>query len=80
MNNVRQDIGFCPQWDPLLIEMTAVETLSFFAYLRGIPSDTIPTLVEALIEKIGLVDFADKPCGGYSGGNKRKLSLGIVYN
>ena len=28
--------------------------------------------------QVGLEKHADKPCGTYSGGNKRKLSLGMA--
>jgi ABC-type multidrug transport system ATPase subunit len=31
-----------------------------------------------LIEQVGLVPYADKPCGTYSGGNRRKLSLAVA--
>ena len=30
-----------------------------------------------MIEQLGLTQYADRPSGGYSGGNKRKLSVGI---
>eukprot|EP00455_Lapot_gusevi_P052020 TRINITY_DN7870_c0_g5_i1.p1 TRINITY_DN7870_c0_g5~~TRINITY_DN7870_c0_g5_i1.p1 ORF type:complete len:341 (+),score=73.75 TRINITY_DN7870_c0_g5_i1:73-1023(+) len=76
--NVRQEVGYCPQFDPLLEQMTARETLCFYASLRGIPQERIPLLVESLLERLSLTPHADRPCGGYSGGNKRKLSLGMA--
>lgn len=30
------------------------------------------------LSQVGLQKFAHKPCGSYSGGNKRKLSLAIA--
>jgi ATP-binding cassette subfamily A (ABC1) protein 3 len=78
MQNVRQVIGYCPQFDPLLELMTARELLFLFARLKGVPKSKVDKLVDGLIIKIGLSKFADKPCGSYSGGNKRKLSLGLA--
>jgi ATP-binding cassette subfamily A (ABC1) protein 3 len=34
-------------------------------------------MVYRLIEKLTLSQYADRPCGGYSGGNKRKLCVGL---
>jgi len=74
-------IGYCPQTDPLLELMTARETLWFFGRIRG-GKDSEPVrltgIVSDLIDQLGLSNYADKPCGTYSGGNKRKLSLAIA--
>ena len=71
-------IGYCPQFDSLLDLMTGREHLEMFARLRGIPKSEIPQLVDKLLHRIGLHMFADKVSVSYSGGNKRKLSLGIA--
>eukprot|EP00475_Leptophrys_vorax_P005669 TRINITY_DN13418_c0_g1_i1.p1 TRINITY_DN13418_c0_g1~~TRINITY_DN13418_c0_g1_i1.p1 ORF type:complete len:835 (+),score=191.20 TRINITY_DN13418_c0_g1_i1:75-2507(+) len=78
MAKVRQVIGYCPQFDPLIDLMTAREHLYFFAKLRGVPRERIQPVVEILLEKSGLSKFADKVSGSYSGGNKRKLSFCIA--
>lgn len=74
----RKNIGYCPQVDPLIVLMTGRETLQMYARFRGIPIDKIDTEVNQLLERLTLTPHADKPCGTYSGGNKRKLSLGIA--
>jgi ABC-type Na+ transport system ATPase subunit NatA len=71
-------IGYCPQVDPLLDLMNAYETLWFFGRIRGIPKAVLERRVNDLIEQVGLERFAHKPCGTYSGGNKRKLSLAVA--
>jgi len=76
--NARKCIGFCPQVDPLLDLMSGRETLSFFGRLRGIPDQKLNDYVSTLIDALTLSPHADKPAGTYSGGNKRKLSLGIA--
>ena len=78
MQKVRQVIGYCPQFDPLLDLMTGREHLILFARLRGVKKRDLNRLVDTLIDQIGLTKFADKVSSSYSGGNKRKLSLGIA--
>ena len=58
--------------------MTARETLTMFARLKNLPEAKIPALVQRLLCKTTLTPYADRVCGAYSGGNKRKLSLAIA--
>jgi len=74
----RKHIGFCPQIDPLLELMTARETLTMYGKLRGVPRAQLDQTVDDLIHALTLTPHADKAAGKYSGGNKRKLSLGIA--
>lgn len=76
--DTRHLIGFCPQTDPLLELMTGYETLWFFGRVRGLPSEELHKRCLELIGQVGLTAHASKPCGTYSGGNKRKLSLAVV--
>ena len=66
------------QIDPLLDLMTGRETLTMFARLRGISDDRVDNLVDTLLELLTLTPHANKNAVAYSGGNKRKLSLGIA--
>ena len=70
-------MGYCPQIDPLLDQLNAFETLWFFGRIRGIPTDKLFIRIQLLVEEVGLSKFAFKPCGSYSGGNRRKLSLAV---
>lgn len=76
--HTRKLIGFCPQTDPLLDLLTGWETLLFFGRVRGIPRPLLKQHCDDLIQKVGLQKHARKPCGTYSGGNKRKLSLAVA--
>lgn len=58
--------------------MTAREHLEMYAAFKGIERGKIQGTVQTLIEQLGLKSYADRPCGGYSGGNRRKLSVGIA--
>uniref|UniRef100_A0AC35TFQ4 ABC transporter domain-containing protein n=1 Tax=Rhabditophanes sp. KR3021 TaxID=114890 RepID=A0AC35TFQ4_9BILA len=72
-----ENIGYCPQYDAIIKEMTGEETLYMFARIRGIPSDEIELMVDGIIEAIGIGMYARRQIKTYSGGNKRRLSLGI---
>jgi len=75
---VRREIGYCPQFDPLLDLMTAREHLQMFARLRGLPAHKIQPVVNSLLDRLGLRAFENQTTEGYSGGTKRKLSLAIA--
>jgi ATP-binding cassette subfamily A (ABC1) protein 3 len=77
MNQVRQRIGYCPQFDALINLLTGRELLTMFARLRGVPEKVIPSAVDTLIHTLLLTPYADRLCGTYSGGNKRKLCTAI---
>lgn len=64
--------------DPLIDLMTGRETIWFFGRIRGIDPIVLENRVRTLIEETGLLPHCDKPCGTYSGGNKRKLSLCVA--
>ena len=44
---------------------------------RGDPA-ALARAVERMLGRVGLARFGDQPCGGYSGGMKRKLSFGVA--
>lgn len=75
---VRQRMGYCPQFDALCDLLTGRETLYLYARLRGIPESAIPELVDWTIEHLQLKRWADRVTKSYSGGNKRKLSVGVA--
>ena len=72
-----QHIGYCPQFDALIDNLTAEEMICLFARLRGIPENLLKFVVRSLIHIVDLQDHYTRPCQWYSGGNKRKLSLAI---
>jgi ATP-binding cassette subfamily A (ABC1) protein 3 len=78
MAEVRQHVGYCPQFDGLIELMTGRELLTMYARLRGVPEPNIPALVTELISLFMLEKYIDKICGTYSGGNKRKLSAAVA--
>jgi ABC-type multidrug transport system ATPase subunit len=73
--SARSNLGVCPQFDAV-DQMTVLEHLRFYARVRGIPD--VEHNVEAVIRAVGLQNFRDRQAFALSGGNKRKLSLGIA--
>ncbi|KAJ8301076.1 hypothetical protein KUTeg_020063 [Tegillarca granosa] len=78
IKNVQENLGYCPQFDALIGQMTARETLTMYARLRGVCEKQIKQVVQKLLEMMTLEQYADKMCEEYSGGNKRKLSTAIA--
>ncbi|XP_077979982.1 phospholipid-transporting ATPase ABCA3-like isoform X2 [Glandiceps talaboti] len=75
---VQQKLGYCPQFDALIDQMTGRETLWMYARLRGVPESYIGESVNNLISLVLLDEHADKLVKTFSGGNKRKLSTAIA--
>lgn len=71
----RSHLGVCPQYDAM-DQMTVVEHLQFYARVRGVPD--IEHNVREVIRAVGLESFSSRMAAKLSGGNKRKLSLGIA--
>jgi ABC-type multidrug transport system ATPase subunit len=71
----RSNLGVCPQFDAM-DQMTVIEHLRFYAQIRGI-SD-VDHNVRQVIRAVGLGPFQHRMAMKLSGGNKRKLSLGIA--
>lgn len=73
-----KQIGYCPQQDALIDNLTGFEMLTLFARLRGIPERCIEEAVEDTLDKLGLKRIGHIDCNNYSGGNKRRLSVGMA--
>uniref|UniRef100_A0A3P9PUU7 P-type phospholipid transporter n=1 Tax=Poecilia reticulata TaxID=8081 RepID=A0A3P9PUU7_POERE len=78
MRHVHQNMGYCPQFDAIDDLLTGREHLEFYARLRGVPEDEVAMVAEWGIQKLGLIKYANKSAGTYSGGNKRKLSTAMA--
>ncbi|KFY94456.1 hypothetical protein V500_03244 [Pseudogymnoascus sp. VKM F-4518 (FW-2643)] len=71
----RLHLGVCPQFDAI-DQLTVAEHLRFYARVRGVPD--IEHNVTAVTKAVGLEAFSHRMAAKLSGGNKRKLSLGIA--
>jgi ATP-binding cassette subfamily A (ABC1) protein 3 len=58
-------MGYCPQFDSLLEEMTGRETLIMYARLRGIPEGRINKIVTKLADDLLFTEFLDVLVANY---------------
>jgi ATP-binding cassette, subfamily A (ABC1), member 3 len=75
---VRAKLGYCPQHDALLDLLTVREHLQLFGRIKGVAEKDLSRYVETVINEMDLAEFSNKLAGQLSGGNKRKLSVGIA--
>ena len=71
----RSHLGVCPQFDAMDV-LTVNEHLDFYARIRGVPDPAHN--VKEVMRAVGLQTYANRMAQKLSGGNKRKLSLGIA--
>lgn len=71
----QKHLGVCPQFDAM-DQMTVVEQLRFYARVRGVSNPKHN--VDEIIRAVGLQQYQNTLAAKLSGGNKRKLSLGIA--
>ena len=73
-----QQVGYCPQTNPIFDDMSVEEHLYYFARLKGVPASFLIELVDEAITELDLQDHRFKTAGTLSGGNKRKLSVAMA--
>ncbi|PRQ44758.1 putative ABC transporter, P-loop containing nucleoside triphosphate hydrolase [Rosa chinensis] len=78
MEEIRKELGVCPQHDILFPELTVKEHLEIFAILKGVQEDFLNSVVIDMVDQVGLADKINTAVMALSGGMKRKLSLGIA--
>uniref|UniRef100_A0A673J9J3 P-type phospholipid transporter n=1 Tax=Sinocyclocheilus rhinocerous TaxID=307959 RepID=A0A673J9J3_9TELE len=78
IDEVHQNMGYCPQFDAISDLLTGREHLEFYAILRGVPEKEVCEVADWGIRKLGLMKYVDKAAGSYSGGNMRKLSTAMA--
>jgi ABC-2 type transport system ATP-binding protein len=73
---IRRRVGYLAQ-DPRYYEkMTARENLRFtLGFFFNGPKNKLEDRIEETIELVGLADKADRPVGGFSGGERQRLGI-----
>ena len=74
----RQKLGICPQHDVLFENLTVKEHLEMFCVFKGVESKDIEHEVQKTMEEMCITDKKDTKSSGLSGGQKRKLSIGLA--
>src|SRR6202050_1685012 len=80
-NDVRQSIGVIPQAMTSDLDLSAIENMSIFAKLYGIPREKRRRTIKELLKAVDLEQWADKPVKMFSGGMRRRLEIarGLVH-
>jgi ABC-2 type transport system ATP-binding protein len=77
-SQVRATIGAALQEAALDPILTGREHLLLQATLQALPAERRRTRTQELLVRVGLTEAADRRVGGYSGGMKRRLDLGLA--
>jgi len=79
-DSIRNDIGFVPQKDIIHMELTIYQALDYAAQLR-MPGDTSPEerhkRVMEVLEDLDLTHRKDVQISGLSGGQQKRVSIGV---
>ena len=75
-------VGFCPEQDAFYDRMTGLEWVSGLVRLNGYTESQANEAARAALERVDLMDAADKKIGGYSKGMRQrvKLAQAIVHD
>jgi ABC-2 type transport system ATP-binding protein len=74
-NQLRRITGLAGQYAAVDEHLTGRENLELVARLYHVPKAEAKARTQALLEKVDLVEAADRPTKGYSGGMRRRLDL-----
>ncbi|XP_050037152.1 phospholipid-transporting ATPase ABCA3-like [Dermacentor andersoni] len=74
----RAGMGYCPQREWLLEQMTGAETLALFARLRGVPETRVFAVVRDVARLVGIDAVVQDFVASYSGGLRRRLSIAVA--
>jgi len=77
-DRIRRILGVCPQHDILWSHLTALEHLLFYCRLRGVPPHLEGAAATFCLQEVGLAYVANTFAKNLSGGERRRLSIGIA--
>ncbi|CAB1312981.1 unnamed protein product, partial [Coregonus sp. 'balchen'] len=75
---MKQLVGICPQFNIIFDVLTVEEHLRIFAAIKGILPSDIDNEVSKVLKDLDLEKIMDAQAKNLSGGQKRKLSVGIA--
>ena len=75
IENVRANLGVCPQHDILFNDLTAKEHIDLYGGIKGISDQEIARITKERFEWVQLTKVTNVRAGTFSGGMKRRLSV-----
>uniref|UniRef100_A0ABM5F6R9 ATP-binding cassette sub-family A member 2 isoform X2 n=1 Tax=Pogona vitticeps TaxID=103695 RepID=A0ABM5F6R9_9SAUR len=79
MDEIRKNLGMCPQHNVLFDKLTVEEHLWFYSQLKGMAEEEILKEMDKMIEDLELTHKCHSLVQTLSGGMKRKLSVAIAF-
>ena len=76
---LKRALGFLTGDTALYQRLTAREVLRYFGRLHAIPEPMLASRVEALVTRFRLTEFADRPCGKLSAGQKQRANIARAF-
>jgi ABC-2 type transport system ATP-binding protein len=74
-DTTRKRCGYLPEERGLYGKMKVREQISFFGRLHGLTEPTITTRTDRWIDRLGIGQYADRPCAELSKGNQQKVQI-----
>jgi ABC-type multidrug transport system ATPase subunit len=72
---IRAVLGYLPQDFGVYPHLSAVEFLEYMAAIKGLDSHSARKRIDELLQVVNLVDVANLPLGGYSGGMRQRVGI-----
>ena len=73
--NIYRRIGFCPEQDAFYDRMTGLEWVTALVRLNGLTDAEAASAATSALEKVELMDAANKKIGAYSKGMRQRVKL-----
>ncbi|ODV91103.1 hypothetical protein CANCADRAFT_24869 [Tortispora caseinolytica NRRL Y-17796] len=74
---IRQSIGVCPQFNAI-DSLNVLQSLNYYCIVKGVPKSYREAEIASILQTVQLEKFSSRMVSELSGGNKRRLSLGIA--
>ena len=74
-DNLKKNIGYLPENNPLYYDMPVMDYLRFVAELQGVPPEQIKDRIIQMVRKTGLNDEKHKKIGELSKGYRQRVGL-----
>uniref|UniRef100_A0A1I8FY41 ABC transporter domain-containing protein n=1 Tax=Macrostomum lignano TaxID=282301 RepID=A0A1I8FY41_9PLAT len=79
MDQIRQQLGLCPQHNVLFDTLTVEDHIYFYGMLKGLSRAEVARQVDSFIADVGLQKKKYEISKNLSGGMKRKLSVAMAF-
>jgi sodium transport system ATP-binding protein len=76
---LKRRLGFLSGDTALYQRLTPREVLRYFGRLHQVPETTLGERIEVLVRRFRMGDFADRPCGKLSAGQKQRANIARAF-